>query len=1252
MNDPASADQAMGGPASPASVESLKARYVSAWQKALQGGAQPSLELFLSEIPANDRARLRGELEQLARSYQERLSQLVTPLGQQATQALTFPGPSHPEEPTLADSRSSAGGPAPTIGLDSSRAAVDDDLGFSVSAPSGGGPAETLPLSVIQSRALAATVEGTSQAISNRAAVPAKAERPTVPGYDILEELGRGGMGVVYKARQEGLNRLVALKMVLAGAHASPEQLERFQVEAEAVASLRHPQIVQIYEVGERAGLPFFSLEFVEGGSLAQMAGGKPLPPREAAEIVAKLADGMHYAHQHNIMHRDLKPANVLMTAANEPKITDFGLAKRLEGDSNQTRTGTLLGTPSYMAPEQARGEREAVGPAADQYALGAILYELLTGRPPFQGTTALETLEQARTQEPVPPTRLQPKIPRDLETICLKSLNKEIHKRYADVGALMEDLTRFLDQMPIKARPVSTPERAWRWCRRNPRVAALSGALAVIGCVLAVTVYAASAREARERQTIDEAGQLAQERLRLAADAMAAGDYRHAAVLMAVSDPIVARAPALASLRESKRRLTSQVAHFREFQERLDDLRFKALLAGSLDSEVLERECREAVQFYDDFRAGKGSAADGLPRLEPAQELLFKEDSFDLLLAAAAIEAQIAGKLSNTNAEKAAARSGISYLARAEGLLPISTRALYAVRANLWTHAGEAKAAQEDEERAKQIVANSAVDHFWHGFSELQRAVQAQKRGQAEPAQNHFRQSIAEFSDTLRSRPEHFWAHLLWAECHYDLAHWADAVVGYTACIRIRPERPWPYRNRAESLLKENQPEQAIQDFSTALGIDKRYAEAAFGRGLAYLARADENKAIEDFDRATALNPKYADAYYQKGEVCRRTNRLADAVSAYDRVIDLNPKNANAFFARGSVQFQLNHLKEARDDFSVVARLVPTAADAYRNRGIVNIRLKDFDAALADNERYAQLKPRNYEAYYRIAILHQGRREFDQALQALQTALEFKADYTQAYLARAQVFHIQGEFSKALEDLNHVLTKLEPDKWGILNDRGDLYRAMGRWAEAAADYERSIRKEPKQVDAYVGLALVYQSQNRLREAATLYDQMVEADRNSMRPYLRRAEFRRDQRDWSGALEDCERAAKLGAGSLLPALLEASVHAAQGQADRAVKQAEPLVAKIPASNGQALLTAASVWSLASQTAASKGESDQAKVLRDRAAELFLKAATLGYHDLSYQEYNRLPDLSSLAPIRDDPRVQELMPKVATPTGGG
>jgi formylglycine-generating enzyme required for sulfatase activity/serine/threonine protein kinase len=390
--------------------------------------------------------------------------------------------------PAAAEQRPS-GATTQTLAVEAVAAGMTANLALTVS------PVGLRPLDTSFPQARAAT------GIAGKAA-------PAIPGYEILEELGRGGMGVVYKARQLSLNRIVALKMILAGPHADPQLLARFRVEAEAIARINHPNIVQIYEVGQHKDTPFLTLEFLEGGSLSRRLDATPQPARWCAEICEKLARAVHAAHQQGIIHRDLKPANVLLASSgsnsgrgttvpkvspmpdrgkageggaqsplarsDEPKLTDFGLAKRIESADGLTVTGQVVGTPSYMSPEQAEGNSRLLGPKSDVYSLGAILYEMLTGRPPLKGPTHLATLHQVKHDDPLAPRRLQPGIPRDIETICLKCLQKEPTKRYSSAEDLAEDLRRFLSNETIVARPAGSLERGVKWARRRPAVAAL----------------------------------------------------------------------------------------------------------------------------------------------------------------------------------------------------------------------------------------------------------------------------------------------------------------------------------------------------------------------------------------------------------------------------------------------------------------------------------------------------------------------------------------------------------------------------------------------------------------------------------------------------------------------------------------------------------------------------------------------------------------------------------------------------------
>jgi eukaryotic-like serine/threonine-protein kinase len=466
----------------------------AAWRQALKDGLPLNLDAFLEEGLESERDILHQELGRIAEEDRQQRGSAAP----EATLSFVQPPPGPPE----ASPANAASPPLVPVQSFEPQEHVPESATPPFVAATGGVTQEHIEetpagatVSVVRPdpRVSASDTPSSSTGATQTTVAPTLG---VVAGYECLEVLGRGGMGVVYKARQPGLKRVVALKVILAGEHADARDLARFRTEAQSVAQLQHSNIVQVYEVGDQNGCPHLSMEYIDGGSLKEKLVGKPQPIRHAAQLVQLLAGAMDFAHKKGIIHRDLKPANIMLMKPRPgsstrsahstaplveelygtPKIADFGLAKRLEEDSGQTRSGTILGTPNYMSPEQAGGQVKDVGPLSDQYALGAVLYELLTGRPPFQGTTMWETINQVRTREPVPPSQLQPKVPRDLETICLKCLQKEPHKRYADAAALAEDLRRFVSGEPIVARPISAPERFWRWCRRNPRVAILSG--------------------------------------------------------------------------------------------------------------------------------------------------------------------------------------------------------------------------------------------------------------------------------------------------------------------------------------------------------------------------------------------------------------------------------------------------------------------------------------------------------------------------------------------------------------------------------------------------------------------------------------------------------------------------------------------------------------------------------------------------------------------------------------------------------
>jgi tRNA A-37 threonylcarbamoyl transferase component Bud32 len=543
--------------------------------------------------------------------------------------------------------------------------------------------------------------------------------------YDLLDEIARGGMGVVYKARHRRLNRIIALKMIGAGEQAHPAQRARFLIEAEAVARLHHPNIVQIYDFGETDGRPFVALEFLEGGSLADRLKGTTWPGRAAAELAATLASAMHAAHQAGIVHRDLKPSNVLFDGGGVPKIANFGLAKRLEIEEHQTQSGQVLGTPSYMAPEQAQGRVRQISPAADIYALGATLYEMLTGRPPFKTPSTMETLHQVIYEDVVPPSKLRVRLARDLETICLKCLQKERQKRYGTAQELADDLRRYLDNRPIRARRTSLLERGTKWVRRRPAAATLAG-LTVLA--LLATAAVGLHRDAQQKKALrDDATRVADLGARCDQDLfqaqaeLAEKRWPDARLTLTRVLAVLKSEPRLENLRNRASGLLTQAedqrraeSHFHLFLQRRIEAIFHETRFTGLDlpaNFVATRAAtREALGLFADTGPGDAWRLGTLPSaLTPQEKAEVREGCYELLLILAGAFAEALP----SEDPKAQAEHGLSILDQAARLRPEPTRAYHWRRAACLARAGDKPGAVRAVAAAERLEPATAHDFF-----------------------------------------------------------------------------------------------------------------------------------------------------------------------------------------------------------------------------------------------------------------------------------------------------------------------------------------------------------------------------------------------------------------------------------------------------------------------------------------------------------------------------------------------------------
>jgi eukaryotic-like serine/threonine-protein kinase len=702
-------------------------------------------------------------------------------------------------------------------------------------------------------------------------------ELPQIPGHELHEVLGRGGMGVVYKARHLGLNRLVAVKMLLNGAHSNPDARERFLREAEAVAGLRHPNIVQVFDLGDQGGQPYLTMEFIEGGNLARKLEGTPQSPRYAAALLATLAEAVEAAHRNGILHRDLKPSNVLLTADGTPKVSDFGLARRMEGESGLTWTGTAVGTPGYMAPEQAEARPLAWGPAVDIYALGAIFYELLTGRPPFRAETAAETIRQAISQDPAPPSRLNSKVPRDAETICLKCLSKDPQLRYDGAAALASDLHRFLAGEAISARPVGRLARMTRRVRRRPVLSA--GVAAVV--LLTVTLAAGGLWLISDRTAVARKA----EAERVAMERAARQDLREMARWLSRSSWPEARAAMERAGGRLEGRGSAELSRLRD--------------QGIRDLALVER--LDAIRLE---RAGSGAGADADRRADETYAEAFRAAGFDD--ARASLQEQ-ASRIEASNVREAIVPALYEWAAISRDF-----------GGRVWRNI-LARKADRDPTGWRGRAFDPAASRDKAGFAAI--AAQAPIAEQPVPFllvfSRHLRDSgedlLPFLSKIQRAHPGDFWANLNLGNALTQAGKPLDAARYYQASLAIRPGAAVVHNNLAMALAGAGRLNDAADHYLQALRADP--GAASFHHNLALVLRdlGRHGEAIEHARLAVRSETRTAVFHLSLGLCLASDGGNAEAVEEIKQAVLLDPKLLVAQHHLWSTLLRLRRFEEAR---------------------------------------------------------------------------------------------------------------------------------------------------------------------------------------------------------------------------------------------------------------------------------------------------------------------------------------------------
>jgi serine/threonine-protein kinase len=940
------------------------------------------------------------------------------------------------------------------------------------------------------------------------AAIPSAIPTPgeQVGGFELIEELGRGGMGVVYRAQQTKLDRIVAVKMIRSQDEA---ELARFRVESEAIARLQHANIVQLFEVGEHDGSPFFAMEYCAGGSLEQRLRGTALLPAEAAVIVASLARAMQAAHQQNVIHRDLKPANVMLAGGNAatplsrltPKVTDFGLARKLD-DPGLTQSGVIMGTPSYLAPEQASGRSRAVGPAADIYALGAVLYECLTGRPPFRAATTLDTLAQVLDTDPVPPRQLNPAVPRDLETVCLKCLHKEPRRRYADAAALADDLDRYRAGRPVQARRVGLAERVLRWARRRPAAAGLAAAVILLAAGAGVAGWW------YQQEQLDQASRQAKE------------DVRKAYVTEEVTAALDRSEVGLKELHQALKQLLPDENHPLAVSVLLSDLRH------------WEVRVQSAKGMY--LQATKLSESNP-EALAPEQQARLKQ--LGVLVEQAEADYQIARQLDRIRLEAATivdgkydeGRAGPAYekvfreqlhLDLRDGPLPqlaeqirgSPLRYVLAAALDHW-----ADVATEDTLRLRLLeVARLADPDPWRD------QVRDQNTWQNVPKMQHLAGTVQPAEQTpqilmllarrlaFKGARQEAAAFLRMVLVHYPADFWLNFELGwrsdnldeqlgsYRAALAVRPDSALVLNNLGFTQRRKKEVVGAITCFVKALELARGFSVAHNN----LIGTLDENGNVdgasaEHVDRAIASYRKHldrhpsAERYYHLAKRLFARHDYDGEVACLEAARKCDPKFAWAHHDLGFIlHVRKNDLDGAIACYREALKHDPRNALFLTNLGFALQRKPDLKGAIARYEEALKYDPTFSTAHYNLGVALRDKGDLIGAI------FHFKKDLENSGTspnARANLAHVLNVKAKALHDEALALR----DKKDVDGAMACFEQVLEKDVDVAIDcFNKVLELDPNDALALCSLGLARRAKGQVDEAIDCYRKAIEMDSN------------------------------------------------------------------------------------------------------------------------------------------------------------